>query len=318
MLTALLGSACLLQQSTFQNPVFAKNFPDPFIVQDGNRFLAYGTGLQVMESRDLIHWNHLGSLPKPEWSNGQYWAPEVYRWKGKWHMLFSARDKQSGKRDLAISTADKPEGPFTFAAKLVLGTSENTGTDDNGAIDGSLFIENGRPFLLYIREAPPRAIKIVRLAPDLLKVEGEAKPILTVDRPVEQGILDAPTLIKRDGYYWLFYSSGWFQSSAKDARYQVWAAKSKSLFGPYSKPDKPVLTTKEGETISPGHQCVFNLPSGEWWMAYHAWDTSAAPRYAENKNGRSLRLDRLVWTKDGPQCVGPTITPQTAPKIDKS
>ncbi len=319
MLTSLL-LATLTLEPKLTNPVWGKNFPDPHIVQDGDTFYAYAThnsaaGFQIMSSKDLVSWTHLGGVNVPEWSDGQLWAPEVYKWNGKWYMFYSARDKESRKRDLAVSVADKPTGPYRFLSKLVLGTSENSGPDENGAIDPNIHIENGKPYLLYIREAPPRSIKMVELSKDLDKTVGEKRVVLPVDRDIEKGILDAPTLVKKDGSYWLFYSSGWFQSYKRDACYQVWAASSKSLFGPYTKPPKPLLTTKPGETYAPGHQHVLHLASGEWWMAYHAWDASNEPLYGQNRNGRSLRLDRLEWTKEGPRCLGPTVSPQAAPKI---
>ena len=262
-----------------------------------------------------MDWTHLGGVNVPDWANGQLWAPEVWQWRGKWYMFFSARDKTSKKRDLAVSVSDHPKGPYKFLAKLILGTEENPGTDDNGAIDPTLHVERGKPYLLYIREAPPRAVKIVELSRDLTKIQGEKKVLITVDRPIEQGILDAPTLVRKDGAFWLFYSSGWFQSFKKDAKYRVWAAKSKSLMGPYAKPEKPVLMGREGETYSPGHQCVFRLRSGEWWMAYHAWNAEGEPRYGQNRKGRTLRIDRLEWTPDGPSCPGPTLSPQPSPKV---
>ena len=318
MLTSLIISTLTLS-ATFSNPVWKKDFPDPHIVRDRDTFYAFAThnspaGFQIMSSKDLTTWQHLGGVNVPEWSDGQLWAPEVYEWQGKWYMFYSARDKVSRKRDLAISVADKPTGPYRFVSKLVLGTQENPGKDENGAIDPNLYVEDGNPYLLYIREAPPRSIKIVRLTMDLTKTAGEPRVVLPVDRDIEKGILDAPTLVKRDGIYWLFYSSGWFQSYKRDACYQVWAAKSNNLNGPYVKPEKPLLTTKPGETYSPGHQAIVQLASGEWWLAYHAWDASDEPLYRQNKNGRTLRLDRLQWRKDGPRCVGPSISPQTAPR----
>jgi len=316
----ILALTALAQEATYTNPIWPKNFPDPFIARDGSTFYVCGTqnsknGFQIMKSQDLVHWDPLPAIGKPEWSDGQYWAPEVYKWKGMWYLLFAAKDRISQKRDLAISVGDRPDGPFKFLSKLVLGTSENSGSDDNGAIDANLYVERGKPYLLYIRESKPRSVKMIALSPDLSKTIGEAQVLIGVDRQIEQGILDAPTLIKRKGTYFLFYSSGWFQSSKKDANYQVWAATSKSLWGPYTKPSEPVLKGIPDQIYSPGHQCLIELPSGEWWMGYHGWDASGEPHYGQNPNGRTLRIDRLEWTKDGPKCVGPTLTPQRLPKI---
>lgn len=319
----LTSALTFLAMSTYTNPVWAKNFPDPFILTYKGEFFAYAThsgpgGFQVLKSKDLVAWEAQPGVPPPDWANGQLWAPEVHEWKGKWYMFYSARDRESRKRDLAVSVADHPAGPYKFAAKLIEGKSENEGTDENGAIDPTFHVEGGKPYLFYIRESKPRSIKLVELSPDLSRTAGERRVVLNVDRPIERGILDAPTLVKRDRNYWLFYSSGWFQSLKKDACYQVWAAKSKSLFGPYEKPEKPLLTSRPEETYSPGHQCVFRLANGDWWMAYHGWNSEGEPRYAQNKTGRTLRIDRIEWTPNGPMCNGPTLTTQPAPKVHGS
>ncbi len=322
MILSLIALTSMSQSQTYQNPVYNKNFPDPFIVRQGDMFYAYATqdrisngGFQIMSSPDLVNWTHLGGVGHLDWSKDQLWAPEIYEWKGKWYFFYSAKDPKSGKRDLAVSVGDKPTGPFKFISKLVLGTSENQGPDDNGAIDPNIYVENGKPYLLYIREAPPRQVKMVRLSDDMSKTVGEAKRLIGIDREIEQGILDAPTLIKKDGTYWLFYSTGWFQSNRDDAAYRVWAASSKELWGNYTKPNEPVIKGKAGETLSPGHQCLIELKSGEWWMAYHGWSAEGEPRYGKHPVGRSLRIDKLEWTKEGPKSNGPTITPQIRPKL---
>ncbi len=311
-----------MSQTTFSNPVFAHNFPDPFILEHEGTFYAYAThngpkGFQVLTSKDLVNWTRQDPVGKPSWSSDQMWAPEVYPHNGKWYIFYSALNHTTNKRDLAVSVGDGPLGPFHDLAVLVPGASENEGTSQDGAIDPTIYFEGDQPYLLYIREAQPRALKIVKLKPDFSAIEGEAKALIHADRPAERGILDAPTMIKRDGTYWLVFSGGWFQSWKKDACYRVWSAHSRSLMGPYVKSDKPIIESKAGETYSPGHQTIFELPSGEWWMAYHGWNAEGDPMYGHNKLGRTLRLDRLTWTKSGPKVTGPTITPQAMPKLTR-
>lgn len=312
--------AVMILTDTYRNPIWSKDFPDPFITRDGDTFYAYGThnsphGFQLMSSKDLVTWTHLGAVGKPSWSSEQMWAPEVYPWQGKWRMLYSALNPVTKKRDLAISVADHPRGPFEHQTVLIKGIDENDRPGEDGAIDPCLFVEAGRPYLLYIREAKPRALKIVELSADLLKTIGDRRVLLEADRELEKGVLDAPTLVHRNGVYWLFYSSGWFQSWKRDACYRVWAARSKSLLGPYTKPDKPVLDTAPGHIYSPGHQSIIELPTGEWWIAYHAWDAQGEPMYGHNDKGRTLRLDRLHWEANGPRTDGPTNDPRPFPRL---
>ncbi len=305
---------------TYTNPVYAKNFPDPFVVQHEDTFYAFAThsgpgGFQAMSSKDLVSWMPEKPISTPSWSKDHLWAPEVYQKDGKWYFFFSALNEQTGKRDLAVSVSDSLLGPYKDLAVLVTGISENEGTSPDGAIDPSLYFEGGKTYLLYIREAQPRALKMVELAPDFTKVVGTAKNLLMADPEADKGILDAPTLIKRDGTYWLFYSSGWFQSWKRDACYRVRYATASSLMGPYKKTGEPILDTVADKVYSPGHQSIFQVPNGDWWIAYHAWDAQGEPLYGHNDLGRTLRIDRLQWTDKGPKVAGPTITPQAAPNV---
>ena len=309
------------QSSTYTNPVWPHDFPDPYIAYDNGKFYAFATarnnlGYQTLESDDLVHWKDLPPAFKPSWSDTNYWAPEVHPFKGKWYFIYSALDRVSKKRDIAIAVGNHATGPYKEIGKLVLGSTKDKLPHPEGSIDATLYFEGDQPYLLYSQEIP-RSIDIVPLSKGLSHIEGTPKEILHPDRPFEKGITEAPTLVKHRGKYWLFYSSGWFQSYKRDACYQVFAASSNHIMGPYVKQDKPLVTTIADKVYSPGHQSVFELPSGEWWMVYHAWDASADPLYSDNKIGRTMRIDRLYWDKNGPYMRGATITPQPAPKIMK-
>jgi beta-xylosidase len=299
---------------TYRNPIWNQDFPDPYVVESGADFYAYATqrddlGFQCLHSKDLVHWERLPDVFKPSWADDHYWAPEVHAWKGKWYLVYSARNRMTHKHDVAIAVGDSAHGPFHEWSKLVDGSTNNVGD-----IDATLYLDEKRPFLLYSAE-DPRSIEIVPLSGDLSHTVGEPTMLLKPDRPIEKQITEAPTLVKRDDRYWLFYSTGWFQSNKRDACYQIWAASSPRLFGPYVKPPKPLITTKPEEVYSPGHQCILDLPTGESWILYHAWDNSAEPLYDQNRHGRTLRMDRLRWTQSGPTTTAPTTTPQPEPHI---
>ncbi len=297
----------------YTNPVYAHDFPDPFLQHFGDRFFAFATqsaghGFQVMESADLVHWTHLGTAFIPPWSSKHLWAPEVVRHRDRFYMTYSALNPRTRKHDIGIATANHPAGPFTHRSILVRGDANRY-----GVIDGTLFFEDdGTPYLVYSEENP-RTIVIRRLTPDLLCAEGEATILIRPDRCWERGITEAPTLILRNGVYHLFFSVGWYQSSKQEACYAVCHASASSLLGPYRKSPSPILATEPGAVYGPGHQCLITLESGETWMAYHAWDNRRQPRYGSNPAGRTLRIDRLVWKGRRPVVSGPTFMPQPAP-----
>ncbi|HSV73861.1 MAG TPA: glycoside hydrolase family 43 protein [Chthonomonadales bacterium] len=302
--------------ATFTNPVWDRDCPDPFVLAYGGRFYAYATetaavgrGFQVLESTDLVRWTHRGLAYRPPWSDVHYWAPEVVRHRGRFHMTYSARNPATGKHDIGIATAASPVGPFTHRAILVRG-------DDNrvGVIDATIFFDRDRtPYLIYSEE-DPRSIVLRRLAPDLDRVVGPRVVLLRPDREIERGIVEAPTMVLRRGVYHLFYSSGWFQSYKADACYAVYSATSRSLTGPFTKDTRPLIQTVPGAVYGPGHQSIVSLPGGEYWMVYHGWDARGEPLYGRNPAGRTLRIDRMVWIGDVPVADGPTTSPRPAPR----
>ena len=85
---------------------------DPYILLDGDTYYAYGThdasGIHCYSSDDLRTWKDEGqALNKENTTETQwFWAPEVYRIKGKYIMYYSANEH------LFAATSNSPKGPF--------------------------------------------------------------------------------------------------------------------------------------------------------------------------------------------------------------
>jgi beta-xylosidase len=307
---------------TYTNPVWNADFPDPFVIPHNKKFYAYatethakGSGFQVMESSDLVHWEHKGLAYTPPWSKAQLWAPEVHKHptNGKFYLTHSALHPVTNKRNTAIAMCASPLGPFEHKSVLV-----EAGENKQGVIDATIFTDtDGVSYLLWSEEEP-RAIVIQKLAPDWLSVTGEKTTLLRPDMPWEQGVTEAPTLIRRGNTYHLIYSANGFETSKRNAGYCVAHATSTSIRGPYERTGA-ILAQLPGVCYGPGHQCVVKV-QGQDWMLYHGWDDQKEPRYGSNPIGRTLRLDKIVWEKmtngrERPRVLGPTCTPQPAPVV---
>jgi beta-xylosidase len=68
----------------YRNPVFSRDFPDPFVLRAGTSYYAYGTttaweGLNsffpVLRSTDLAHWSYIADAltTSPAWGVGDWW-----------------------------------------------------------------------------------------------------------------------------------------------------------------------------------------------------------------------------------------------------
>jgi beta-xylosidase len=304
----------------YTNPVWGHDFPDPQMIFFKGLFYVYGTetaavgpGFQVMSSPDMVHWTRPRIAFTPPWSTRHLWAPEVVHYRGKFYMTYSALNPETKRHDTGIAVSDTPLGPFEHRAILV-----HADETQGGAIDSTIFFERGgSPYLIYSQEHP-RCLVMQPLARDLMSVRPERIVLLHPDRPREHDVTEAPTLIKRNGVYHLFFSTGWFQARKGECNYAVCHASSRQLYGPYVKDREPLITTVPGHVYGPGHQAVITTPAGEMWLVYHGWDPTGEPRYGGgNSGGRSLRIDRILWDGDTPRVVGPTTDPQTAPIVEK-
>ncbi|MFN2483702.1 MAG: glycoside hydrolase family 43 protein [Candidatus Limnocylindria bacterium] len=312
---------------SYVNPVYAGPFPDPFVRRADDRYVAYasdldpepGHAVEALESDDLVTWRPLGRvltrLGEP-WAH-EYWAPEVAPRDGGFYMYFSTgvEDKH---HQLRVAVADAPQGPFIDAGRVLTG-------DDPFTIDAHPFRDDdGSWYLYYARdfldgERAGTAIVVDRLL-DASTLAGERRTVLraTADwqvfrrkRPMYGGIydwhtLEGPSVVKRDGRYWLFYSGG----AWREASYGVSFAVADSPLGPFAEPpqarDGPaLLRSVPGHVIGPGHNSVVIGPDGNHWVVYHAWDVE--------QTARRMCIDRLEWTADGPRTNGPTWTAQPAP-----
>ena len=314
-LALILASTALGQgPPTYVNPVYAKDFPDPFVLAHQGRYYAYGTqtrgtGFQLLESSDLVQWTPRElDFPIP-WARDHYWAPEVFENRGRFIMTYSALDPDSKKHHVAVATADRPTGPFAHRAILVRG-------DDNqvGVIDAHIAVEAGKPYLIYSEETPRRIVART-LAADLLAVEGPVTEILKPGLDWERGVTEAPSILRRNRVVHLFYSAGPYEGTKNGGRYAIGHASGPSLLGPFLKDPSPLVASVEESVYGPGHQSLIVAPDGATWMLYHAWDAQGQPRYGQNPNGRTLRLDRLDWDGDTPRPFRPTLTPQPAPAL---
>ncbi len=123
-------------------PVFRENFPDPFILPYGSKFLAYSTNdgpnVPVAVSSDLIHWNFAGDPAKPgsrldalprlgAWAKGGFtWAPEVLKVGPRFLLYYTASDSGKNAQCIGVALADNPLGPFVDSVEEKLRRSIQT------------------------------------------------------------------------------------------------------------------------------------------------------------------------------------------------
>ncbi len=311
-----------IAQRFYQNPLNVNNIGDPFILPAGGKYYAFatggGVGFNVWTSEDLKTFgSKKKALLRVSWANGDYWAPEVYEYQGKYVMLFSARRMQDKSLRLGIAFADEPQGLYKDPLDAPL-------LDPGYAvIDASLFVdEDGTPYLYYARDCSENVvglihqsdIYVVQLAQDLLSTVGEPVKLTAPEQPWETGGSEwrwneGPVVVKHAGKYYLFYSGNYFEDKA----YDVGVAVSESPTGPFVKAEtNPLLTYVEdkGEVVisGPGHNSFFTVGE-ELFTAYHTHTYPTVP-----SGNRQLNYDRAGFHNDGTAYInGPTMFTQLLP-----
>jgi beta-xylosidase len=296
--------------AAYRNPVFDRDFPDPFVLPAAGAYWAYATNngwnVQTLRSVDGVTWAPVttDALPRlPAWARpGETWAPEVTAAGGRYVMWYTTARRSDGRHCLSRAIAPLPQGPFTDSSTSPAFCHDGEG----GAIDPSPFADRlGRRWLAWKSEgrgpkALPATIWTARLTDDAAALASWPFRLVSAGLPWEGGVVEAPTVVDTGAATVLLYSGNRWDT----AGYAVGAAACAGPAGPCTKQDAPVLRSSRS-VAGPGGQTIFRDATGAFWLGYHAWHASAIgyPRGA-----RTLRLDQLAFRDGRPVVHGPTDT----------
>ena len=310
-------------RSAVSHPVLRRNFPDPFLLEANGRIYAYGTNsdglrVQVSSSDDLEHWSAPtdGLARLPAWVNQNkpdVWAPEVMRVDKHYALYFSARSASLKRPDgvgrLCIGTAvsNQPDRDFVPSDTPLI-------CDEfpEGVIDVSPFRDADRLYLYYKNDG-----NCCELTTWIFARELDATGLATVgatmrlgvsnDQPWEGHVIEALTMLKHEGAYYLFYSANAYDKPD----YAVGYARCDGPLGPCKDAStQPLLRTPERAVgwFGPGHQSILRV-QGRMVMAYHAWNVLPS---GQRDRCRAMHIDELKWTAVGEPFVEPDSGPADA------
>lgn len=282
---------------------------DPAIIEANGSFVIFSTGrgIPVKRSSNLLRWTDSGRVfaSNPAWIAGEVagatdlWAPDIAYYNGKYHLYYSA--STFGSRNSCIGHATATDlALLNFVDQGPVVCTEQT--DDYNAIDPAFVLdENGAAWLTF--GSFWSGIKLIRLNADGGR-EGTEMYSLASRDSVEA--VEAPYIVRRDGYYYLFVSFD-LCCRGTGSTYRIMVGRSESLTGPYFDADgKPMLGSGGGSTVvlgdqryrGPGHNAALTIGQ-EQFLVYHAYD-------AELGGAPKLRIADLSWSSTGwPLQVGP-------------
>jgi arabinan endo-1,5-alpha-L-arabinosidase len=290
------------QPATYQNPVINRSLPDPTVIraQDGYFYL-YATedthNVPIYRSDDLVKWRYMGTAftdatrPMDMVPNGGIWAPDINYIDGK-YVLYYSKSEWGGSWEAGIGVAwsDRPNGGFHDAHKLFV--SNEIGIEN--CIDPYFMQDDdGRNYLFF---GSFHDIYCVELTADGLNLKEGFEP-----KKIAGGLIEATTIIKHDGYFYLIGSTGTCCEGA-NSTYRLVMTRSKNLLGPYVDrygrtaigDNFSPLLNKSPQVYGPGHCSRFVTDdAGQTWMLYHGYQAS------DVDGGRKVYLDKIRWGNDG-------------------
>lgn len=304
--------------ATFKNPLSQNDMADPSVIlaDDGYYYLyctehQAGEGVSVYQSADMITWNKVTNVfpagDRPSIVGYTFlWAPEIAKIGDKYVLYFAnAAWGEQKKTQICVATSDKPYGPFKFEKVLFSATGEN-GTVNAGVdncIDPSLFVDGDKKYMVW---GSWHGIWYWELTEDGLSVVGDKKALVK-GTDGDWTHIEAPMIVKRDGYYYLVASKGTTAGTdnANNISYQLVVARSTSLGGTFENMDGRDSFSGSRATMSgllsssdwcrgPGHcSQIVTDKNGREWLFYHgymkvngAWDM---------QRGRVLFASPVLW-----------------------
>ncbi|MEO8593918.1 MAG: glycoside hydrolase family 43 protein [Candidatus Solibacter sp.] len=305
---------------------------DPFIVahKETRTYYLYNSasprllggdrgGVVAYKSKDLLHWDgpyKVFEIPDGLWADPQegVWAPEVHLYRGKYYLLatlhnskqpiaypdeakvpmYQGRKAYPHMRGTQIFVAATPDGPFK-----PLGNSPAPPSDFM-TLDGTLYIEDGTPYMVYAHEwlqMLDGTMEAVPLKPDLTAAAG--KPFLLFHaseapwvKPKELKPGELATYVT-DGPCFYRTKNGkllMLWSSYRDGLYVETLAHSTSgkLRGPWKQDD--VLVGNDS-----GHGMLFDSFDGKLMLVLHQPFRQAHGKLFEMEDtGDTLRVKQQI------------------------
>ncbi|WP_438030097.1 family 43 glycosylhydrolase [Sorangium sp. So ce233] len=282
--------------AVYRNPVVPGDFADPSVIRVGDDYWAtatsseWGAPFPLLRSTDLVNWERVGTVfPElPSWATGSLWAPEISEGGGRYHVVYTARQR-GGPLCVAAASADAPAGPYTDHGPLTC--------MDVGSIDGfPIRDEHGVRHLVWKEDGnsvgEPTPLWAQELSEDSTELLGAPVALFQNESPWEANLVEGPYLMRHQGYFYAFYSGA--GCCGKSCSYALGVARAASLLGPWEKnPANPILAGNEVWKC-PGHGSVVDDGHGRFFLLYHAYSVEDSVYV-----GRQGLLDEVIFGDDG-------------------
>lgn len=230
-------------------------------------------------SKDLETWTGptvVFERPAEWWADRGIWAPEMHAYHGKYYLFLTFDSTHQFpeqwrdwlprvKRGSQVLVSDSPMGPFQpFANRSTL-------PEDMMTLDGTLFVEDGTPWMVFCHEwvqIKDGTVECIQLAPDLSATVGEPKRLFHGS--------DAPWAQKSPQYGCYVTDGPWLHRTASGKLLMLWSSGSPTGYA------VGIATSESGKLAGPwkqapaalfaddgGHPMLFRTFDGRLMLAVH-------------------------------------------------
>lgn len=285
---------------------------DPFILLYENVYFMYGTGGNVAGyscyvSCDLKTWYGPTCVFNAEKAMavdgfdgvGDYWAAECHRYNDSFYLFASYKSGTTNFRGTSVFKSESPLGPFVEIS------DGHITPHTRDCIDGTLYVENGVPYMVYVEEHTSEPDHIggmayAQLSDDLTHFVSDSKTIFKADSPLwvknSNSVTDGPFLYKTSNgrlyMLWSTHYEGYRTTTAFTLNGSINGNWHQSIRSIYVR-DK--LNEQDG-----GHGMIFTDKEGRLMMVIHSpnsGDTRIKLLEIEDKGNYIIRKDCTVWDK---------------------
>ena len=308
-LSAILSAAALHADCTRAD----FRIRDPFVLAENGTYYLYeskpwdgGRGVFVRTSIDLEHWTDKRQAMRvaDDVPVRKVWAPEVHKYNGAYYLfvtltlekgaypiakLEEGREEFIEPRGTWVYRSDSPEGPFKPVK------NGPVPPQDWMTLDGTLYVEDGRPYMVFCHEWCQTKDGRMCYAPLSDDFASFAAPPVTMFKasdamPGAGFITDGPFLYlsPKSGALYMIWSNTVKRRDRKDPDYCVFVRRSRGgkIAGPWSKDS--LLFRENG-----GHGMMFKTFDGRLMLTLHQPNNTPNERMAlfeVEDTGETLRI----------------------------
>ncbi len=299
----------------YNNPILPGYHADPEVLYSNKtgKFYIYSTTdgykhwggwkFNVFSSDNLIDWTDEGTMldvksDQVKWAKGSAWAPCIEEKKQKdgsykYYFYYSA---DAGKRkEIGVTVADSPTGPFTDFGKPIISDSP-VGRGQQIDVDVFTDPKSGKSYIYWGNGYMAGA----ELNDDMTSLKESTITVMTPEGGTlkDYAYREAPYVFYRKGVYYFL----WSVDDTGSPNYHVAYGTGKSPLGPITVAKEPIVIRQDPENKIYGtaHNSVLQIPGkDQWYIVYHRINKHHIERVMGPGTHREVCIDALTFDKKG-------------------